>query len=250
MMTPPPAQRPGGYLQRDALDILQILPPAPVEGDPLYESDREIFRQTRALKGSARWQMAADDAELGPAKMLHHFSCSLDMELSPENAPRTLRVLQRATQDTGRAVGVAKNHFKRLRPFWIDEGETCRAREEMGKSYDYPSGHATAGWTWAMVLAQLMPERATAILARGRAIGESRIVCGLHNATAVEGARTTVSAVMAAVVASPEYQADLEAARAELQSLRTQVAKPDPARCAAESELVAMPILGKANGGT
>ncbi len=144
---------------------------------------------------------------------------------------------------------IAKDHFQRKRPFWIDKGDICRPRQELGDTYDYPSGHSTAGWSWALVLAQVAPDRATQIFARGRSIGESRVVCGVHNASAVEGGRYTADAVMTLVAATPEYHADLDSARAELAELRKTAAKPDPASCATEAALVALPITGKERSG-
>ncbi len=242
-----PAQGPRftGYLQPGGLDILKVLPPAPVEGDTRYETDRRVFKDTRAWEGSARWKMASDDATAGPADMLRHFSCSVAVEMNPANAPKIMDVAQRATRDAGREMGIAKDHFQRKRPFWIDDGNICRPRAELGDTYDYPSGHTTAGWTWALVLAQVAPDRASQILARGRSIGESRVVCGVHNASAVEGGRYTADAVMALVSANAEFRADVEAARLELAKLRQTGAKPDPARCEQEAALVALPITGK-----
>jgi acid phosphatase (class A) len=234
-----------GYLTPGALDLLKVLPPAPVEGDTRYETDRLVFKQTRAWEGSARWQMASDDALASPADLLRHFSCSVGVEMNPANAPKIMNVAARATRDAGREMSVAKDHFQRKRPFWIDDGNICRPREELGNTYDYPSGHTTAGWTWALVLAQIAPNRASEILARGRAIGESRVVCGVHNASAVEGGRYTAEAVMALTSLKPEFRADVEAARAELASLRQSGSKPDPARCEREAALVALPITGK-----
>nr|PZN75005.1 MAG: phosphatidic acid phosphatase [Pseudomonadota bacterium] len=239
MAGPSSSTGPQGYLKPDALDITAIIPRAPEKGDARDEADRRIFRETRVLEGTPRWAMAADDAKFSPADVLRHFSCSVDVELTPENAPRTVRVAQRALRDTGRAMSVAKAHFKRVRPYLVDEGPICVPGDELAKSYDYPSGHATAGWTWAMVLAQAVPERATQIFARGRAIGESRVVCGVHNASAVEAARVSTSAVMTVVMTTPEYQADLQAAREELEELRRTGPKPDPARCAEEAALIA-----------
>jgi acid phosphatase (class A) len=249
-MAPPPAgPRFPGYVQADALDILKVLPPAPEPGDTRYETDRRVFKDTRQWKGSARWRMASDDAPLAPADLLRDFSCSVNIELTPANAPRIMQVAQRAARDAGRQMGLAKDHFQRKRPFWIDKGEICRPREELGDTYDYPSGHTTAGWTWALVLAQIAPDRAAPILARGRSIGESRIVCGVHNASAVEGGRYTADAVMAVVSVTAQYQADLEAARAELAELRESAAKPDAAKCAEEAALVALPITSKVRSG-
>src|SRR4051812_49259593 len=174
-MAPTPVPGSAGYLAAGSLDILKILPPAPVEGDTRYETDRLVFKETRAWEGSARWQMASDDALASHADLLHHFSCSVGVELNPANAPKIMAVAQRAMRDAGREMQIAKEHFQRKRPFWIDKGNICRPREELGDTYDYPSGHTTAGWMWALVLAQVAPDRASQILARGRSIGESRV---------------------------------------------------------------------------
>jgi len=245
MAPPAPGPKFTGYLAPGALDILKVLTPAPVEGDTRYETDRLVFKETRAWEGSARWQMASEDALASPADQLRHFSCSVGVEMNPANAPKIMNVAQRATRDSGYQMNLAKEHFQRKRPFWIDKGDICRPRAELGDTFDYPSGHATAGWTWALVLAQVAPDRASQILARGRAIGESRVVCGVHNASAVEGGRYVADAVMALTSSNAEFRADVDAARGELESLRKSGAKPEPARCEREAALVALPITGR-----
>lgn len=233
----PPRPTVPGYLAPDALDVVSVLPAAPVSGDARDRADREIFRATRSLEGTARWQRASDDARASPAEMYRDFACALDLELTPERAPQLTRLLQRSTRDAGRAIEGSKSHYQRLRPYNVDEGPTCRPREETGKSFDYPSGHALVGWTWALILAELDAARAGPILARGRAFGESRIVCGVHNYSAVQAGQLAASALVATLRGSPEFRADLETARAELAGLRAAKAAT-PASCAAESPLV------------
>ncbi|MEJ0099773.1 MAG: phosphatase PAP2 family protein [Pseudomonadota bacterium] len=232
----------GSYLAADAVDMFAVMPPAPRAGEAQYENDRRIFRDTRALEGTARWKMAADDADLSTPNLLKHFSCSMGIELTPQQAPRMVAMLQKATRDASRVAGKAKDYYKRDRPFFIDNGPLCVDRSTVAGSYDYPSGHTTAGWSWALVLAQVAPEHANAIFARGRAIGDSRIVCGMHNASAVSAARLATSATLDLVMVTPEYQADLAAARAELSALRASPhATPDPARCEQEVALEKIP---------
>jgi acid phosphatase (class A) len=216
-----------------------VLPAAPVAGDARDQADRRIFLATRALQGTPRWQMAAEDAAIGAPAMLQHFSCGLDIELTPQQAPRLVALLQQSTREAAQSMAQAKNFYKRQRPFLVDEGPTCVSPETVGNSYDYPSGHTTAGWTWGLVLAQVDPERAVPLLKRGRAIGDSRVICGVHNASAVEGSRTLTSAVVAAISGSAVFQNDLAAARAELAALRAAPhSQPEPQRCATETELV------------
>jgi acid phosphatase (class A) len=230
------------YLGSKELDILSVVAPAPDVGSIRYEADRKTFLATRAFEGSPRWRMAADDAQLSSASLLKHFACALDVVLEPATVPQTLRLLQRSVRDAGVAMNTVKDHYKRLRPYRIDTGPLCRSVEDLGDTYDYPSGHAMAGWTWAMSLAQLAPDRTAPLLARGRAIGDSRVVCGLHNASAVDAARIAATAVMVALYASPEWQADARAARNELSTVRASSPRPDPKMCAEEAELIALPI--------
>ncbi len=227
------------YYAGDPAAFLPILPPAPTTGDARDEADRRIFRETRALQGTPRWQMAIDDVELGTAAMLKHFSCAIAVEATPQQVPRLVAVLQKASREASRLVGSAKDHYQRKRPFLVDEGATCVPASTIGDSFDYPSGHTTAGWAWALVLAQVDVSNAAPVLARGRAIGDSRVVCGMHNASAVENARLVTGAMMTAISASPAYQADVVTARAELDALRAgNHDKPDAARCALEAQLV------------
>jgi acid phosphatase (class A) len=216
-----------------------VMAPAPKDGDARDEADRRIFRETRVHYGTPRWEMAIADAQLGTGAMLEHFACSLDLELKPEDAPKLVAIAQKATREAASSMSKAKDFYKRKRPFMVDEGPTCVEHSTIGESFDYPSGHTTAGWAWGMVLSQVDPSRAGPLLARGRAIGDSRVVCGMHNASAVENARMLTGAAVSLASASALYQADLAYARAELATLRAgEHRKPDPARCAVEAELI------------
>jgi acid phosphatase (class A) len=138
-------------------------------------------------------------------------------------------------------VGRLKDFYKRKRPFLIDRGPICLPRtEELVKSFDYPSGHTTMSWVVGLLLAEAAPDRATDILARARAYGESRVVCGVHTASAVEGGRTTASAVVATLHSSVAFEAALSAARVELAALRKKAAPITSASCATEGATLAI----------
>jgi acid phosphatase (class A) len=233
-----------GYLAPGAFDILRVLPPPPMKGDPRYKADREIFRRTRAFYGTPRWDLAVNDVKLRPEDMMRDFSCAAGISLTPQNAPKTLAVVLKAAQDTRRSSDIAKQFYKRQRPYELDRGRVCQPAPELAGSPDYPSGHATYGWTWAIILAELNPDRATEITARARAFGESRVVCGVHNRTAIDASVMTAASTLAVVRSSPAFQADLAAARAELDGLRRDPATARPAQCDAESALVSLSLFG------
>jgi len=242
-----------GYLAPSEFDVTHILEPAPRPGDPRYQTDREIFRATRALIGTPRWALATSDAKLDTASLLRDYSCSVGVALTPEQAPELVRVLERASVDTARETDQAKAIYRRHRPYTIDRGRICQPRSELydakaGRvSYDYPSGHTTRGWTYALVLASLIPDRTQQILERGRAYGDSRFVCGAHNESAVEAGMLSATATMTAIAGKEAYQADLARARVELTALR--IDGTPPQGCAAEANLIGqrvMPKLAKA----
>lgn len=236
-----------GYLTPGEFDVTSVLEPAPRPGDPRYDMDREIFQETRKFGGSPRWALAISDAQTSIPAMLHTFSCAVGVELTPDSAPRLVTVISRAKIDTSAQTNTAKEAYKRGRPFTIDKGEVCQPPtqlydKEAGRmSYDYPSGHTTWGWTWALVLTSIAPDRAQQILERGRAYGDSRFVCGAHNESAVEAGLLSASSTMALVASKTEYQNDLAAARAELASLRASA--PPAHGCAAEAALLKQRVM-------
>ncbi|PXA86454.1 phosphatidic acid phosphatase [Nostoc sp. 3335mG] len=236
------AAKPQGYLADGAFDLMQVLPPAPVSGDARYQADRKIFRQTRKLAGTPRWQLATSDVKTDQRSLMADFSCAVGVVLTPEDSPRTEALVARARVDTGHQTNIAKDFYKRRRPFLIDHGKICQPESELADSYDYPSGHTTLGWTWALALSDLLPERTTAILARGRAYGDSRFICGAHNESAVEAGKLSAGATMQAVRQTPAYQADAAAARAELRGLIANPSTPRPTGCDAEAKLIAQRV--------
>jgi acid phosphatase (class A) len=237
------AAAPSGYIAPDAIDLTKILPAAPVKGDIRYETDRKVFKAMKAKIGGPRWQLATRDVVYATPIMMQDFSCAAGIALSPEATPATYRILATTSADTGRVNVAAKAHWQRLRPYQIDDGETCEDKKELGKTFDYPSGHATKGWTFGLVLAALLPDRAGPILARARAYGESRIVCRVHNMSAVEAGRLGATATMTLIRDTPAYQADLAAAKAELAAARRDATPPDGAACASEAAIATPSVL-------
>jgi len=229
---------PPGYLS-PAPNMLSIVPPAPAPGDPRDAADRQIFRATRSLKDSPRWGVAQRDNDLSAAGVLQAFTCAAGMAFTAEKAPRLNELLGRVSSDAHGAEVSVKDRYHRKRPFLIDDGPICidRSASLIG-SFDYPSGHSTFGWAAGLILAELLPDRGEAILARARAYGESRVVCGVHNSSSVETGRTLAAALVAELHAAPQFRKDLELARAELAKLRAP-APPNAETCAAEAKALA-----------
>ncbi len=224
-----------GYLGKAAPDTYRILPPAPTPGTIRWESDRATFLATRHLKDTPRWAMAINDVDLGG--VVKDMSCAVGVNLTPQNAPRFSAMIARLGPDVAWATNNPKDNYKRPRPYLTDPGPTCVEQSAaLSASPDYPSGHVTFGWTIGLILAELAPDRATEILVRARAFGESRLVCGVHTMSAVESGRSNASILVAGLHGSEAFRKDLEVARTEVTKARLAGPAPDPSTCAAEAE--------------
>lgn len=232
-----PARTRGFLTAETTPDAYATIPPAPKEGEPRNDADWAVFRQTRVLEGTDRWKLAQSDNALRPADLLKAFSCAMDADLTPENAPTVAMILGRTTVDAGSAANRAKEIYKRTRPFQHNPGNICIDRDGgIANSYDYPSGHSSLGWAAGLVLSELAPDRTTQLMTRARAYGDSRTVCGVHNWSAVEAGRTNAAGVYAALHGSREFLDAMAKARGEVDAAR-KTKKPDAAACAREAEL-------------
>src|SRR5688572_28645760 len=229
---PPPTQlpevRPGyiaGYLQPDQLpDSVAILPPAPPAGSAAVAADEAVYKATRALKGTPRWELAQFDADLKFPHAASIFSCALGMTISEEATPHLNMLLRRVRMDASRATDKAKEHYKRERPFAVMREPACEPGRPSADSY--PSGHASIGWAWALTLAEIAPDRTNAILARGMEYGRSRAICGVHWMSDIEAGRVVGASTVSRLHADPVYVAQVAHARREVDAARASGAKP------------------------
>ena len=246
---PIPEVAPGimaGYLHgTKGVDSLALLPPPPAAGSPAMANDEAVHRAALKLKGTPRWDVAVADVELMGPGALETFSCALGIEVSDTDTPNLARLLKRSMVDGGLATSGAKEKYQRTRPFVVHNEATCSPQEEdeLRKDGSYPSGHTAVGWTHALVLAQADPQNANALFARGRAFGESRLVCNVHWQTDVLQGRVIAAATFSLLQTDPTYRQDVQLASADIARARAVGLKP--ARdCAAEAAGLAMPIVG------
>ncbi len=232
-------ERPVAYLaQGEHPDSASLLPPPPAAGSTALALDEELNRQALALRDTARWQLAARDAIPDPARA---FSCALGVSISSDNSPRLTMLLRRTAADVGATVGPTKELYRRERPFLVNGQPSCVPHSEDATARDgsYPSGHTAAGWVWALILAEIAPERADAVLARGWEFGQSRAVCNVHWQSDVTQGRVVGAALVARLHASEEFRADLDKARRELAALRAE-GSPVDRDCEFEAQALAV----------
>lgn len=227
----PPAQAAGssswvappkGYLGAEgALDGAAIIGPPPAPDSPRGKADRAAFNASRKLAGTPVWTQAIADADLSGKEGMKSFSCAAGVTLSAEATPTLVRLLLRMTDDAATIYRPAKAAFQRPRPPVGNTKAICVPREPwIATDGSYPSGHGLIGWSWALVISEVAPERASQVLARGRAFGDSRVICGVHFQSDVEAGRYLGSALVSRLHNDAAFQADLATAKAEVAASR------------------------------
>lgn len=225
-----------GYLDSAELPArLALLGAPPTPDSAAFARDEEARRAALALRGTIREKLAAEDAELTFPAPATTFSCALGVNITEKDTPRLYTLMRRVLTDAGISTYSAKNAFNRTRPFVMHNEGTCRKDMEAVLRHDgsWPSGHSAAGWGWGLVLAEIQPKRATELLARGLAFGQSRVICDAHWQSDVDAGRIMGAATVARLHAEPAFLADVAAARAEVQAAEKKGQKPTQ-DCAAE----------------
>lgn len=233
----PPGMAPG-YLAPEAVpDSAVLVPSAPAKGSGTEARDKAAAKSALAVQSTPRWAFATSDADLFSPSATGALSCAAGFEISPQATPKLDKLLRRTIIDFGFATYRAKQKFDRDRPFELNKRAICTPDQDamLRKDGSYPSGHSAIGFGWGLVLAGLVPDRATQLVARGRAFGESRRFCNVHWQSDVEEGRVVAAAVYARLQADAAYQADLAAVREELAGPR----QPPARDCAAEAAALA-----------
>lgn len=217
-LSPPHISDRKGYLARDDVPVsAELLPPPPARGSPQEGRDRQASRAAMTADDDARWQIAVADADLSGPKATGAMACAAGFEISPRATPAIDRLLRRSVVDFGAATASAKVKYQRARPFMVNGLPQCTPQSEdrLRRDGSYPSGHSAAGYGWSLILAELVPERAAGLIARGRAFGDSRRYCNVHWLSDIEAGRTVARAVVLRLHDVPEFLEDLAAARKE-----------------------------------
>lgn len=195
--------------QSTGYDWTQVLPPPPTTNSALDRAELENVRQLQALEGTTRWAQAIQDNSFDVYRI---YGPIIGDGFTAANRPEVLAVMAYAGRRLSMASSESKRQFARPRPF-VASPDLRICLSSPPAEFSYPSGHAGWGWLSALILARIEPTHASAILARGREYGQSRVVCAVHYETDTAAGRYLADAVLAQLEFDPEYQRLLAVAR-------------------------------------
>lgn len=211
---------PDPYLtEEERPDGRLFLPPPPGWTDLLFANDIYYYQWGKQQRQTPNGEKARQD---DPKELFEAFSEAFGMVISPERTPEIDRLAGGAARDAHLANKVAKDYFKRPRPFvYFHEPSISPERdEEQSKGYSYPSGHASRGWVYAMTLALVNPDSTYALLNRAQEYAIGRVICGHHYKSDIDTSLMLAATIMGALNGNERFKQQLARARKEYARLK------------------------------
>jgi acid phosphatase (class A) len=198
------------YVTLAQVDVMKLLPPPPALTSEQQSRDLETLLGIQKTRTPPQEERALADATSGT----FGFADVLGPKFTAESLPKFAAFMTKVRGDGAALENAGKDNWKRARPF--ETSKDIHAVGNLPKGSSYPSGSSTAGYLTAIVLANMVPEKAAALFARGRESGYNRLVLGVHYPTDVEAGRLLATAVATALWQSPAFLKDYDDAKAEL----------------------------------
>lgn len=209
----------GSFLPADqAINSYTLLPPPPEYNSTSFLTDESGFLYGRSLINTERWKLAKEDADLSDDGIGSQFSSAVGVEISKKNTPKLYSLLLKLRKDNDNSAEFAKKHYMRVRPFVMFNTQTCEPDDEpfLRKSGSYPSGHSTNGWSIALILSEMVPEKSEQILKKGFDYGQSRVICGAHWQSDVDAGRVLGASVLSKLKSNNEFNKSFDEAKKEI----------------------------------
>jgi acid phosphatase (class A) len=201
------------YITAKDLDLLTILPPPVQNGSEADRAEQAMVIAAQRAASPERIAQAGVDAE---ETVFIMFSPLLGDLFDARKLPATAHLFARIGETEDAVVDPAKAIFGRIRPFM--NNPDIKPLVKQSRSGAYPSGHTTRVNAMAIVLAAMLPEKRAAIWVRAEDYAQSRIIGGMHYPNDLDGGKRAGTAIAVALLARPDVQADIAAARTELRA--------------------------------
>ena len=211
------------FTQGEMPDMMVFLPGPPDSTSVAFMNDVARYYWGKEMRHDPeRAAQATRDAVYGLETILTEFEEAFGMKVTKEDTPEIYKVLLEGTATCDSICTRPKREYMRRRPFMVFNEPTLYPEDEpaLRKNGSYPSGHTLLGWSSALLMMEINPDRATEILKRGYRYGENRLVVGAHWQSDTDAARLAASAAYARLHTSERFLEQMKKAREEYQRLK------------------------------
>ena len=207
------------YFTADEMPDMRLFMPGPPDSTSVaFANDvSRYFWGKEMRKDQKRADQAKRDAVYGLATILEEFEEAFGLKVSQEDTPEIYKVLLEGTATCDSICKYPKALYGRTRPF-VRFNEHTLAPEyegELNPHKSFPSGHTLLGWSSALLMMEINPDRANEILARGYRYGENRVVVGAHWQSDTDAARMVAAVAYAKLHTSERFLEQMRLARLE-----------------------------------
>jgi acid phosphatase (class A) len=198
------------YMAPAEADLVDVLGPPPAPGSDAAKADMDAVMAAQKTRTPADEAAARADNTIS----VFDFATVLGPDFAPDKTPFATAFFQHVLDDGFAAVGVAKDHFARTRPF--GQNSDLHPLITIKPTQSYPSGHASFAYLDGILLADMVPEKAPAIFTRAAEIAQHRVVAGVHFPTDIQAGRISASVIDNVLLHDAKFMADYDKAKAEV----------------------------------
>lgn len=203
-------------------DIMQFMPGPPDSTSVGFANDVSRYYWGKEMrKNEERASQARRDAVYGLATIFEEYEEAFGMRITKEEMPEIYKVLLDGTSTCDSICSLPKKRYARTRPFIRFHEHTLAPdlEQELNPHKSFPSGHTILGWSAALLMMEINPDRANEILARGYRYGENRVVVGAHWQSDTDAGRLAASVAYAKLHTSDRFLKQMKKAREEFKDV-------------------------------
>ena len=197
------------FVAQEQIAFAKLLPPPPAVGSAVQQEEMALLLTLQQERTPAMEAFALADAE----RNVFRFADAVGADFTAEKLPKTKAFFEKVKENADALLGPAKKHWDRPRPYATNPALSPCVPKPNNASY--PSGHSTFGTVDSIILANMVPERATQIYERAEAYRFNREIGGVHYPSDVAAGRIAGTVIAAFLQQSPSFQEAYAAARAE-----------------------------------
>ena len=195
-------------------------PPDTIGEDFAHDIMRYMWGKTQR-SDAARTAIAVRDAVWSFDALLAELSVPFGLKISKISTPEIYKLMVNSLSTIDQMRVEPKAYYMRKRPFvrFQEHMYTVYEEADLRNEGSYPSGHSQRGYSAALLLSEVNPANANALMARGYMYGESRVIVGAHWQSDVDASRLGGAIGLARLHTSPEFLAQLAKAQDEFKRL-------------------------------